>query len=258
MFFTSRTRKRTGKILFEGRDLAKPPESKRGQGRLAVTSRRSSRTPTRSLNPRHTVGALVGGAAGDRRDQCRRSRSCRECRNCSKIVGLEPGDTTTASRTRSPGGQRQRIGTARALTRNPKPPAADEPVSALDVSKNPGPGGDPPPGHPEEQVQGRLPLHRARRWRGARHFCPEVAATHLGKIVELAAIRETLLQPPGPPVHPGPALRRTRRQAGAPSVAGANGSGSRATYRSPIDPAVRGLPLPDPASDRRGDLARSR
>ncbi len=149
--------------------------------------------PVSSLNPRMTVGNIIGEpiqvhgiARGAERDDMVISLLQR--------VGLQPEHAQRYPHEFS-GGQRQRIGIARALALSPEMIVCDEPVSALDVSiqsqilnlLN-----------DLQQERGMAYLFIAHNLAVVEHFSDEVAVMYLGRIVERAPAEELYRNPKHP------------------------------------------------------------
>ncbi|NLU72127.1 dipeptide ABC transporter ATP-binding protein [Streptomyces sp. HNM0575] len=121
----------SGSIRFKGEDVT------RLSGRALKSLRRNIQMvfqdPYTSLNPRMTVGDIVGEPFDIHPEVAPKGERWRAVRELLDVVGLDPEYVNRYPHQFS-GGQRQRIGIARGLALRPEIIVADEPVSALDVS----------------------------------------------------------------------------------------------------------------------------
>ncbi len=181
----------SGSVTFDGEDVF--AKSHAQMKKLRRQMQIIFQDPVGSLNPRMTVGRIIGepiivhkiAKGSELRDRVA---------TLLKKVGLEPDHAFRYPHEFS-GGQRQRIGIARALALEPKFVVCDEPVSALDVSI-------------QSQILNLLAdlqedfglsyLFIAHNLAVVEHFCDRVAVMYLGRIVELAD-RDTLYRNP---LHP--------------------------------------------------------
>jgi oligopeptide transport system ATP-binding protein len=181
-----------GSVLFEGKELTEI-----GSNDLRRMRRRMQmifQDPYASLNPRMTVGSIVGEPLEVHNIGANRKERQDRVQELLKIVGLNPYFINRYPHEFS-GGQRQRIGVARALAVNPSFIVCDEPISALDVSI-------------QAQVINLLEdlqqdlgltyLFIAHDLSVVRHISDRIAVMYLGKIVELADRDELYANPKHP------------------------------------------------------------
>ncbi|MFD0853871.1 ABC transporter ATP-binding protein, partial [Actinomadura adrarensis] len=180
-----------GRITFEGQDV-----TKMSQKRLRPLRRDIQmifQDPYSSLNPRQTVGAIVG--APFKLQDIETPNGVRKAvQELLELVGLNPEHYNRYPHEFS-GGQRQRIGIARTLALKPKLIVADEPVSALDVSVQ------AQVVNLLEDLQDELDLTYvviAHDLSVVRHIADRVAVMYLGKIVEIAGRDDLYARPMHP------------------------------------------------------------
>ena len=177
-----------GQIIFDNVDLATLQE-----GPLRHMRRRMQmifQDPYASLNPRMTVGSIVG-APLDVHTKMNGKEKHDRIQELLDIVGLNP-DFVNRYPHEFSGGQRQRIGIARALALNPDLIICDEPISSLDVSIQ------AQVVNLLEELQNKLGLTYifiAHDLSMVRHISDRMAVMYLGKIVELADRNEIYLRP---------------------------------------------------------------
>ena len=180
-----------GEVIFEGENILE--YDRKQMLRVRRNMQIIFQDPYASLNPRMTVGNIVGEPLkthkiGDASERKRRVQELLE------TVGLSPEHYNRYPHEFS-GGQRQRIGVARAIALNPRLILCDEPVSALDVSI-------------QAQVVNLLQdLQRefdltyvfiAHDLSVVKHISDRVAVMYLGKVVEIADRKKLYDQPRHP------------------------------------------------------------
>jgi len=180
-----------GTIRFDGADITK--HSTGAMRPLRRDIQMIFQDPYSSLNPRHTIGTIVGAPFRIQKAVTEGGVK-HEVQALMERVGLNPEHYNRYPHEFS-GGQRQRIGIARAIALRPRMIVCDEPVSALDVSI-------------QAQVVNLLEdlqneyglayMFIAHDLAVIRHIADRVAVMYLGKVMELAD-RDTLYSAP---MHP--------------------------------------------------------
>ncbi|WP_051951410.1 ABC transporter ATP-binding protein [Actinacidiphila yeochonensis] len=182
----------SGEILYKGEDITKL------SGRALKAVRRNIQMvfqdPYTSLNPRMTVGDIIGEPFDIHPEVAPKGDRRRRVRELLDVVGLNPEYINRYPHQFS-GGQRQRIGIARGLALRPEVIVADEPVSALDVSVQ------AQVINLMEKLQdefGMAYMFIAHDLSIVRHISDRVGVMYLGRVVEIGADAEIYEHPTHP------------------------------------------------------------
>ncbi|MEU8420177.1 dipeptide ABC transporter ATP-binding protein [Micromonospora sp. NPDC048835] len=181
-----------GNVVYKGQDISKL--SGGALRRLRRQIQLVMQDPYTSLNPRMTVGDLLGEPFEIHPEVAPKGSRRAKVRELLDLVGLNPEHINRYPHQFS-GGQRQRIGIARALALRPEIIVCDEPVSALDVSIQ------AQVMNLLEQLQGEFGLSYvfiAHDLSVVRHLSDRVAVMYLGKIVEIGTEDEIYERPTHP------------------------------------------------------------
>ncbi|MPZ83120.1 MAG: dipeptide ABC transporter ATP-binding protein [Actinophytocola sp.] len=217
----------SGNASYEGRDIFRMRGSELRKLRRSIQI--VLQDPYTSLNPRMTVGDIIGEPFEIHPEVAPKGSRAAKVRELLDVVGLNPEHLNRYPHQFS-GGQRQRIGIARALALRPDVIICDEPVSALDVSI-------------QAQVMNLLGelqsefglsyVFIAHDLSVVRHLSDRVAVMYLGKIVEVGSEEQIYSHP----MHP-----YTQALLSAVPVADPTVRGQRQVIRlegdvpSPVDP----------------------
>lgn len=178
-----------GRVFFKDEDLTQL------KGEALRRKRRQMQMifqdPYASLNPRMTVGNIIGEPLEVHRIYSNRGERRERVQELLRVVGLNPYFVNRYPHEFS-GGQRQRIGVARALAVNPEFIVCDEPISALDVSIQ------AQIINLLEDLQGEFGLTYlfiAHDLSVVRHISDRIAVMYLGKLAELTDRDELYANP---------------------------------------------------------------
>jgi oligopeptide transport system ATP-binding protein len=182
----------SGSVLYKGEDIyqARGKDFKRMRRNIQIVLQ----DPYSSLNPRMTVGDIVGEPFDIHPEVAPKGERRRRVQELLEVVGLNPEHINRYPHQFS-GGQRQRIGIARGLALRPEIIICDEPVSALDVSV-------------QAQVMNLLEglqndfglsyIFIAHDLSVVRHIADRVAVMYLGRIVEIGTDSDIYEHPTHP------------------------------------------------------------
>ncbi|WP_155374166.1 ABC transporter ATP-binding protein [Catellatospora vulcania] len=182
----------SGEVRYQGRDVLRlnPADQRRLRRNIQLVMQ----DPYTSLNPRMTVGDIVGEPFDIHPDVAPKRDRRRKVQELLDVVGLNPEHINRYPHQFS-GGQRQRIGIARALALKPEVIVCDEPVSALDVSIQ------AQVMNLLDQLQNEFNLSYifiAHDLSVVRHIADRVGVMYLGKMVEVGTDDDIYVRPTHP------------------------------------------------------------